>query len=132
VTLLFLDHDCAALAPMAEALGRHHGRLCDAWAAGWAPSHVRGEAREALEEEGVRSLGLIARAPAEVPLEEVDVVVAFVPDEGRLRLRPGVRRVDWRLPDPTSAPPSERREAYRAARDEITRRLQALLREVDP
>jgi protein-tyrosine-phosphatase len=132
MTLLFLDHDCAALAPMAEALARHHGRLCDAWGAGWEPGHVRADAREALEEEGVRSLGLVARAPAEVPLEEVDAVVAFVPDEGRLRLPTGTRRVEWRIPDPTSAPAGERREAYRAARDEITRRLRALLAELDP
>jgi protein-tyrosine-phosphatase len=132
MTLLFLDDDCAALAPLGEALGRHLGRLCDSWGAGWAPSHVRAEVREVLEEEGVRSQGLIAREPAAVPLEEVDVVIAFVPDAGRLRLRPGVRRVDWRLPHPASAPPAERLEAYRAARDEISRRLQALLREVDP
>ena len=132
MTLLFLDHDCAALAPMAEALARHHGRLCDAWGAGWEPGHVRADARDALEEEGVRSLGLVARSPSEVPLEEVDAVVAFVPDEGRLRLPAHTRRVEWRIPDPTSAPPSERREAFRAARDEVTRRLRALLTELDP
>jgi protein-tyrosine-phosphatase len=40
--------------------------------------------------------------------------------------------VEWRIPDPTSAPAGERREAYRAARDEITRRLRALLAELDP
>ncbi len=132
MTLLFLDDDCAALAPLGEALGRHHGRLCDAWAAGWSPSHVRSEVRQVLEEEGVRSLGLVARDPAAVPVDEVDVVIAFVSDEGKLRLRPGTRRVDWRLPHPASAPPAERLEAYRAARDEIARRLKDLLREIDP
>lgn len=132
MTLLFLDHDCAARAPLAEAITRSQARWeHDVWAAGWEPSFVRREVREVLAEEGHREEGLIARALPAVPLDEVDVLVAFVPDVGRLRVRAGVRRLDWRIPDPSSAPPEERLEAYRAARDEIARRVRDLLRSLE-
>ncbi len=131
VTYLFLDDDCAARAPLAEALVRKYGRLADAWAAGWTPSHVRREVREVLEEEGIPSQGLRARGVGEVPLEEIQVVVSFVPDAAPLLLSEGVVRRIWAIPDPSCAPPSERLDAYRAARDEITHRLKLLVAEVD-
>lgn len=131
MTFLFLDDDCAARAPLAEALARKHGRLADAWAAGWTPSHVRREVREVLEEEGIPPQGLRARGVSAVPLEEIQVVVAFVPDAASLLLAEGVVRRTWAIPDPSCAPPSERLDAYRAARDEITRRLKLLLAEID-
>jgi protein-tyrosine-phosphatase len=132
VTFLFLDDDCAARAPLGEALARRMGRLADAWGAGWQPNHVRREVRAVLEEEGVPTLGLVARPPGAVPLDEVDVVIRFVPDAWSLPLREGVVSRTWAIPDPSSAPPSERLDAYRAARDEIARRLGLLLREIDP
>jgi protein-tyrosine-phosphatase len=132
MTLLFLDHDCAARAPLAEAIARKLARWDhDVWAAGWEPSFVRREVRDVLSEDGYRDEGLIARALPAVPLDEVDIVVCFVADVGRLRVRAGVRRIDWRIPDPSSAPPEERLEAYRAARDEIARRTRELLRSLE-
>ncbi len=131
MTFLFLDDDCAARAPLAEALAQKYGRLADAWAAGWYPSHVRAEVRAVLEEEGIRPQGLRARGVSAVPLEEVQVVVSFVPDAAPLLLSEGVVRRTWAIPDPSCAPPAERLDAYRAARDEITRRLKILLAEVD-
>lgn len=130
VHVLFLDESGGARAPLGEALLRHIAPWHDATAASWSPSHVRPELREILAEAGVSPEGLRARGLGSVVLEEVDLVVAFVPDEGHLRLRPGVERRSWRLPDPLSAPPSERMEAWRAARDEIERRLKALVKEL--
>ncbi len=133
MTLLFLDHDCAARAPLAESIARQLARWDhEVWAAGWEPSFVRKEVREVLSEDGFKDDGLRARALPAVPLDEVDVVIAFVPDVGRLRVRPDVRRLDWRIPDPSCAPAEERLEAYRAARDEIVRRTRELLRQLDP
>jgi protein-tyrosine-phosphatase len=132
MTFLFLDDDCAARAPLGEALARKHGRLADAWAAGWTPSHVRREVREVLDEEGIPAQGLRARGVSAVPLDEIDVVIAFVPDADSLALPAGALRRTWAIPDPSCAPPSERLDAYRAARDEITRRLKLLLAEIDP
>jgi protein-tyrosine-phosphatase len=40
---------------------------------------------------------------------------------------PGVRYVDWELPDPRGRPPEE----VRATRDEIARRVAALVAELD-
>ncbi len=131
MSVLFLDDDNAARAPLAEALFVELARgQVPVYAAAWTPSHVRKEVREVLEEDRVRAGVLRARSIGAVPMDEVDVVVAFVPDQGRLRLRPNARRIDWKIPDPTAAPAEERMEAYRAARDEIRRRVELLLREI--
>lgn len=130
MTVLLLDPVNASLAPLAEALGRQLAPHHDWVAASWSPSHVRPEVRAVLAEEGVSTHGLRARGLGSVALEDVDVVVAFAADEGRLRVPDTARRVDWRLPDPSSAPPSERLEAYRAARDEIERRLKTLVKDL--
>lgn len=130
MTILFVGESNAARSPIAEAIARQLAPRHEVWSAGWRPSHVRPEVREVLAEEGIRAEGLRARSIGEVPLDEVDVVVALCPDEGRLRVRSDVRRLDWRLPDPTSAPPHERIEAFRASRDELARRVGALLREL--
>lgn len=130
MTVLFLDDTSAAFAPLAEALGREMAPRHEFWGAAWAPSHVRQETRRVLQEEGVRTEGLRARKLSAVPVEEVDVVVAFCEDEGRLRVPASARRLTWRLPDPTSYPPEERMEAFRAARDEISRRIRVLVKEL--
>lgn len=128
--VLFLDESAGARAPLGEALLRHLAPWHDATAAGWSPSHVRPEIREVLTEEGIPMEHLRARGLASVPWDEIDVVVRFVPDEGRLRVPARARQLSWLLPDPLAAPPDERMEACRAARDEIRRRLEGLLREL--
>lgn len=128
--VLFLDESGSARAPIAEALLRQIAPWHEAIGAGWVPSHVRPEIKEVLEEAGIHTTGLRARGVFEVPLEEVDLVVAFVPDEGRLRVPARARRIQWGLPDPLSSPPDERMEACRAARDEIERRLRLLVEEL--
>jgi protein-tyrosine-phosphatase len=129
VHVLFLDDSCGARAPLAEAIFRHLAPEHDATGAGWAPSHVRPDVRAVLDEEGIPPEGLRARGLPSVPWDEIDVVVRLVPDEGRLRVPSGARELTWLLPDPLAAPPAERREAFRAARDELTRRLKLLLKE---
>ncbi|MDP2315045.1 MAG: hypothetical protein Q8P41_19245 [Pseudomonadota bacterium] len=128
--VLFLDESGSARAPIAEALMRHIAPWHEATGAGWVPSHVRPEIKAVLEEAGVHTTGLRARGLAQVPLDEIDVVVAFVPDEGRLRVPSRARRIQWGLPDPLSAPQAEREEACRAARDEIERRINLLVAEL--
>ena len=127
--VLFLDESAGARAPLGEAILRHLAPWHDATAAGWSPSHVRPEIREVLAEAGIPSDELRARGLPSVPWDEIDVVVRFVPDEGRLRVPSRARELAWRLPDPLSAPPDERMEACRAARDEIRRRIERLVQE---
>lgn len=128
--VLFLDESCGARAPLGEALLQHIAPWHDATGAGWAPSHVRPEIREVLAEEGIPTEGLRARGISSVPWDEIDVVVRFVPDEGRLRVAARARALTWPIPDPLAAPPDERLEACRAARDEIARRLKLLVQEL--
>jgi protein-tyrosine-phosphatase len=130
MTILFVGEAGAARAPLAEALARKLLPEHDCWAAGYRPSHVHPEVRAVLSEEGLSTVGLRARNITEVPLEDVDLVVSFVDEERGLRVPASARRVRWGIPDPSSAPRAERLEAFRAARDEIERRLRKLAAEL--
>lgn len=122
MVVLFVGSANAARSPLAEALARHAGH--EAWSAGARPSHVRAEVREVLEEIGVNADGLRAKPPWEVPLEEVELVVYL--DRELPPVRSSAPSRTWAVPDPTCAPPEERMEAYRAARDELSRRVAGL------
>ena len=126
MTILFVGESGAARAPLAEALARQLLPGHDVWGAGYRPTHVHPEVRTVLEEEGVSTVGLRARPLAEVPLDDVDLVVSFVDEERGLRVPASTRKVRWGIPDPSSAPRAERLEAFRAARDEIVRRIRKL------
>ncbi len=119
MTVLFIGYSNASRSPLAEALARHAGH--DAYSAGARPSNVRPEVRAALEEIGVDANGLRAKSVSEVPTEEITLVVAL--DREAPRVPGGARRIEWLIPDPSSAPVSERVEAFRAARDELQRRI---------
>lgn len=129
MALLFLGESNAGRSVLAEALARHLRPELDVWSAGLVPSHVRPEVRRMLAEAGVPADGLRAKPLAAVPLDEVSVVVRVSRHVTEARLPRGARVIDWPLPDPTSAPPEERLEAWRAARDELERRLVRLFRE---
>lgn len=126
MTLLFLDEDDAARAPLAAGLARMLGEEFDielqAYSAGMRPSHVRPEVRKMLREAGAAIDGIHAKPLLAVPLDEVTLAIRLAPDLG-FRLPAGLACLDWHLPDPTSAPPAEREDAYRATRDELLRRL---------
>lgn len=128
MTVLFVCDSNAVRSPLAEAIARHLSPHHEFLSAGWSPSHVRPEVRAALAEAGISALGLRAKSMAETPLEEVDVVVSLSEDEGTIRTT--ARRIAWWLADPSSAPPEERMEAYRATREELTRRIGILLAEL--
>jgi protein-tyrosine-phosphatase len=59
--------------------------------------------------------------------EQADVVVTMGCGDA-CPFIPGKRYIDWDLPDPKGRPPDE----VRATRDEIARRVKALLRELEP
>ncbi len=124
--ILFLDEDDAARAPLAAGLARHLGESLgievDAYSAGVRPSHVRPEVRKMLREVGAAIDGIHAKPLLAVPLDEITVAIRLAPDLA-IRVPAGIECIDWHLPDPSSAPPSEREDAYRATRDELLRRL---------
>jgi arsenate reductase len=66
----------------------------------------------------------------EVEMDEIDVIVTLCREE-QCPLLPGKKKhIAWPLPDPTAAPDEESDEAFRATRDELLRRLPALLKDV--
>ncbi len=125
-TLLFLDDDDAARAPLAAGLARMVAEDLDldvdAYSAGMRPSHVRPEVRKLLREAGAAVDGIHAKPLLAVPLDEVTLAVKLAPDL-RFPLPAGLPCIDWHLPDPTCAPLADRDDAWRATRDELVRRL---------
>jgi protein-tyrosine-phosphatase len=125
---LFVCLHNAGRSQMSEALfaraaaGRHEAR-----SAGTTPGErVHPEVVEVMAELGI---DLAARTPRELTREDAewaDVVVTMgCGDE--CPYVPGVRYVDWDLPDPKGRPV----EAVRATREEIARRVEALVTELD-
>jgi arsenate reductase (thioredoxin) len=126
--VLFVCLHNAGRSQMSEALferaaaGRHEAR-----SAGTTPGeHVHPEVVEAMRELGV---DLAARTPRQLSAadaEWADVVVTMgCGDE--CPYIPGKRYLDWDLPDPKGRPIEE----VRATRDEIERRVDELLDELN-
>jgi arsenate reductase len=104
------------------AAGRHEAR-----SAGTTPEeHVHPEVVEVMAELGVDLAGRTPRKLTREDAEWADVVVTMgCGDE--CPYVPGVRYVDWDLPDPKGQPV----EAVRATREEIARRIEALIANLD-
>lgn len=125
---LFVCLHNAGRSQMSEALftraaaGRHEAR-----SAGTTPGErVHAEVVEAMGELGIDLADRTPRRLTREDAEWADVVVTMgCGDE--CPYVPGVRYVDWDLPDPKNQP----LETVRATRDEIERRVEALIAELD-
>ena len=125
---LFVCLHNAGRSQMSQALferaagGRHGTR-----SAGTTPGeHVHPEVVEAMGELGVDLGGRRPRLLTTADAEWADVVVTMgCGDE--CPYVPGVRYLDWDLPDPKGRPLDE----VRATRDEIATRVEALIAELD-
>jgi protein-tyrosine-phosphatase len=127
-TILFVCLHNAGRSQMSQALfertaaGRHR-----ALSAGTTPAErVHPEVVEAMRELGI---DLEGRKPQMLTLElaeQADVVVTMGCGDA-CPVVPGVRYVDWDLPDPKGRP----RDEVRALRDEIARRVDALVADLD-
>jgi arsenate reductase (thioredoxin) len=129
-TALFVCLHNAGRSQMSAALferaanGRHH-----ALSAGTTPAaHVHPEVVAVMREPGFE-IDLADRQPQLLTrelAEHADVVVTMGCGD-QCPFIPGKRYVDWDLPDPKGRPMEE----VRAIRDDIARRVQALLTELD-
>ncbi len=123
-SILFVCIENSQRSQMAEAFARRHGQgLVEAQSAGSSPAAaVHPRAIEAMAEVGYdltdhkpKSLAEVGPGPWDyVVLMGCGDVCPFVPTR---------RRIEWQLRDPKDLPDSE----YRQVRDEIERRVVALL-----
>jgi arsenate reductase (thioredoxin) len=94
--------------------------------AGTAPAEeVNPAVVEALNEIGIDLMGRIPRRLSDDDVREADVVIAMGCGDA-CPIYPGKRYLDWDLPDPSGKSVEE----IRPIRDEIDRRVRALLREL--
>jgi arsenate reductase len=130
--VLFLCTGNSARSQMAEAIV--NARLGEAWEAVSAGTHPSGQvhplAVEALREIGIAHAGR-SKYPDEFRTFPLDLVVTVCDDAAEdcpVWLGPG-RRVHLSFPDPAKATGSEaeRLAAFRVVRDDILRRVPALL-----
>jgi arsenate reductase len=126
--VLFVCLHNAGRSQMSQALLEHaaDGRHT-ALSAGTSPAeHIHPEVVEAMRELSIDLAGRRPRALTRELAEQADVVVTMGCGDACPYI-PGKRYLDWDLPDPNGRPISE----VRATRDEIARRVQALLHELD-
>ncbi len=126
MNVLFVCVQNAGRSQMAEALfERAAGGEHEARSAGSRPAErVHPEVVDAMAELGVDLTGRTPRGLERTDLEWADLVVTMgCGDE--CPVIPGKRYVDWELADPAGQP----LDAVRAVRDEIERRVAALLAE---
>ena len=126
--ILFVCVQNAGRSQMAEALfalaadNRHEARSAGSRPAG----HVHPEVMVAMRELGVDLSRDTPHALEPADAEWADVVVTMGCGDA-CPVIPGKRYVDWELPDPAGKPV----EQVRAIREEIARRVGALLDELD-
>ena len=126
--VLFVCIQNAGRSQLSEALfnraaaGRHEAR-----SAGSAPGdHVHENVAAVLAELGIDVSGRVPHGLTQADAEWADVVVTMGCGDACPYV-PGVRYVDWELPDPAGRPLAE----VRMLRDEIERRVGGLIRELE-
>ena len=126
--VLFVCVENAGRSQMAQAfLERAAGGRHEARSAGTAPAtHVHPEVAEALAEAGLDVSGRRPRGLERSDAEWADLVVTMGCGDA-CPVVPGVRYVDWELDDPRGRNADE----VRAIRDEIARRVDLLVLELE-
>ena len=124
--VLFLCVANSARSQLAEGLARALAPAgVQVWSAGSHPTGVRPEAVAVLAEIGIDISAHFSKAVAEIPTEQVDVVITLCAEQECPVFLGRAQRVHWGLPDPAACDgiAEERLEAFRAVRDELRRRL---------
>jgi thioredoxin type arsenate reductase len=99
------------------------------WSAGSRPTRVRPEAIAVLKEIGIDISHHRSKAVAEIPAAAVDTVITLCGEEECPVFLGKATRLHWGLPDPAAVQGSEqdRLNAFRNTRDDLRRRVEALL-----
>jgi len=103
--------------------------------AGVAPTHVRPEAIEAMDEIGIDISGHHSKSVDEFTSQEFDYVITVCDNANeQCPIFPGnTKRIHWSFEDPaaTEGDKETRLAAFRQARDKISRQLQSFLATTD-
>lgn len=134
--ILFLCVANSARSQMAEGLARKTlGSDVEVMSAGSQPSVVNPYAVEAMAEVGIDISGHRSKSVNDVNAASLDLVITLCAEEVCPVLPGRVRRLHWPIPDPASKDPSltpdVMRARFRAARDEIAKRIRANLAVAD-
>lgn len=132
-SILFLCVANSARSQMAEGIARQMFPDLRIQSAGSRPSRVSPYAIEALAELGIDASGHTSKPASGIDPVSVDLVITLCAEEVCPAFLGMAERLHWPIPDPasddTALTPEDLRARFRAARDEIARRLEALGRE---
>jgi len=125
--VLFVCVENSNRSQMAEAFARMHGAgTVEAFSAGSKPSGlVNAKAIDAMRERGYDLSTHTSKSLSEVPQSEYQYVVTMGCGDACPWI-PAMHREDWELPDPKHMTSDE----FNAVRDDIERRVQALLKQL--
>jgi len=131
-SILFLCVANSARSQMAEGLARRRFPGFRIQSAGSRASHVNPYAIEALAELGIDASTHTSKGVQGIDPSTVELVITLCAEEVCPAFLGQAQRLHWPIPDPASEDPSltpdQLRERFRAARDEIQRRLEVLAR----
>lgn len=129
-SILFLCVANSARSQMGEGLARQMFPSLRIQSAGSRPSRVNPYVIEVLAELGIDASSHASKSVQDIDSATVDLVITLCAEEVCPLFLGQAERLHWPIPDPASEDPSlmpdQLRERFRAARDEIRRRLEAL------
>ena len=133
IRILFLCVANSARSQMGEGLARQMFPGFPIQSAGSRPSHVNPYAIQVLAELGIDASTHSSKSVQGIDPATVDLVITLCAEEVCPLFLGKAERLHWPIPDPASDDPSltpeQMRERFRAGRDEIRRRLEALGKE---
>ena len=130
MAILFLCTANSCRSQMAEGLYRSLAPGAEVHSAGTRPGRVHPLAIRVMEEIGIDISGHVSKGTGAIPTPEIDTVVTVCDDAAACPSpTPGARSIHWSIDDPDRATGSEEHvlAAFRRARDDLRRRIEALL-----
>jgi len=128
--ILFLCEDNARLSQIAEAAAKHLSPpKTRIFSAGIKPAVIPAAVIKAMNEIGIPIAGQKSKSLAEVPIDEIDLVVSFGDADKQCANLPGRTKIEsWPVADEfkTKKADAEELDAVRGARDHIEKRVFAL------
>ena len=129
-SILFLCVANSARSQMAEGLARQIFPGLRIQSAGSRPSRVNPYAIGVLAEEGIDASAHTSKSVQAIDPASVDLVITLCAEEVCPLFLGKAEKLHWPIPDPASEDPSltpdQLRARFRAGRDELRRRLEAL------